>query len=125
MRALVPRGYELVYDNYNGLVIGYSPSERASDAIVSIAAYPRWVTLFFLNGVSLRDSLSLLEGKGSRVRSVRLQSPSDLDRPEIKQLIEQALGPCRADLAECPRIKTIVKSISTKQCPRRPSSFGG
>jgi hypothetical protein len=29
---------ELVYDNYNFFVIGYSPTERPSDAIVSLAA---------------------------------------------------------------------------------------
>ena len=32
--------HELVYDNYNFFVIGYSPTERPSDAIVSIAARP-------------------------------------------------------------------------------------
>ncbi len=49
LRALFPRGYELVYDNYNALVFGFSPTERASDALVSVAGYPKWVTLFFLN----------------------------------------------------------------------------
>jgi hypothetical protein len=32
-----PRGFELVYDNYNALVFAYAPTERASDAILSIA----------------------------------------------------------------------------------------
>ncbi|HYM34135.1 MAG TPA: DUF1801 domain-containing protein [Steroidobacteraceae bacterium] len=120
MRAIVPRGYELVYDNYNALAIGYGPGEKASDAIVSIVAYPRWVTLFFLYGSGLKDPDSLLEGSGSRVRSIRLRSADDLDRRAIKQLIAQALAPHNEALANCSRIKAIVKSISKTRRPRRP-----
>jgi len=35
----------MVYDNYNGLVIGFGPTERASQGIVSLTIFPRWVTL--------------------------------------------------------------------------------
>ena len=38
LRARMPTANELVYDNYNFFVIGYSASERPSDCIVSIAA---------------------------------------------------------------------------------------
>jgi hypothetical protein len=120
MRAFVPRGYELVYDNYNALGIGYGAGQKASDAILSIVAYPRWVTLFFLNGSKLKDPNSLLEGEGSRVRSIRLQSPEDLDRSDIKKLISQALSPFEGALSKCPRIKTVIKSIAAIQRPRRP-----
>jgi hypothetical protein len=120
MRALVPRGYELVYDNYNALGIGYGPGQKASDVVVSIVAYPRWVTLFFLHGANLEDPKSLLDGKGSRVRSIRLRSPEDLDRPDIERLISQALGPHTPALAECPRIKTIIKAKAARRRPRRP-----
>ncbi|MCA1560567.1 MAG: hypothetical protein LC804_09980 [Acidobacteria bacterium] len=33
MRKRLPGAFELVYDQYNALVIGYGPSERASEAI--------------------------------------------------------------------------------------------
>jgi len=36
LRKRFPTANELVYDNYNFFVIGYSPTERPSDAIVSI-----------------------------------------------------------------------------------------
>ena len=55
MRARLPGAVQLVYDNYNALAIGFGPSERASEAIFSIALYPRWVTLFFLQGAALPD----------------------------------------------------------------------
>src|SRR3954471_13377690 len=70
MRALFPRGYELVYDNYNALVFGFSPTERSPDAFVSVTGYPRWVTLFFLRGADLTDPHGLLEGSGAQVRSI-------------------------------------------------------
>ena len=56
MRARLPGATELVYDNYNALAIGFSPTERTSEAIFSIALFPRWVSLFFLqHGTRLRD----------------------------------------------------------------------
>ena len=39
MRQLLPGAVQLVYDNYNALAIGFGPSERASEAIFSIALY--------------------------------------------------------------------------------------
>jgi hypothetical protein len=120
MRALIPRGYELVFENYNALGVGYGPGRMAPDAIVSIVAYPRWVTLFFLYGATLRDPDSLLEGTGSRVRSIRLSAASDLDRPAVRELIAQALLPHAERLAACPRLELVLKSVATKRRARRP-----
>ena len=72
MRKLVPGAVEMVYDNYNWLVIGFSPSERPSEAIFSIVLPPRRVTLCFLQGAGLPDPAKRLEGKGNVVRNVRL-----------------------------------------------------
>jgi hypothetical protein len=55
MRKLMPGAVEMVYDNYNWLVIGFSPSERPSEAIFSIVLPPRRVTLCFLQGAGLTD----------------------------------------------------------------------
>ena len=120
MHALFPRGFELVYDNYNALAIGFSPTVRASDVVLSIAAYPRWVTLFFLKGVKLVDPESLLQGTGNQVRSIRLTSPEHLDDAKVGGLIAEALLSSRAAFAAAPELATIVKSISVKQRPRHP-----
>src|SRR5712691_3162548 len=48
MRERLPHAVELVYDNYNFFVIGYGPSEKASEAIFSIAAQAKGVSLCFL-----------------------------------------------------------------------------
>jgi hypothetical protein len=81
MRRRVPGGVEFVYDNYNALVFGFGPTERPSEAVLSLAMMPRWVTLCFLKGAALPDPEKLLRGSGSTVRNVRLQSTEDLDDP--------------------------------------------
>src|SRR5664279_2546591 len=68
LQALFPRGCELVYDNYNALVFCFGPTDRASDAVLSIAGYPKWVTLFFAKGRMLQDpALGEKEGDPLRV----------------------------------------------------------
>lgn len=120
LHRLIPRGHELVYDNYNALVCGFGPSLKASEAVVSLAAYPRWVTLFFLQGALLPDPHGLLQGSGSRVRSIRLRAVEDLDMPEIADLFSHALGTCAESFAAAPAMTTTIKSVSTQQRARRP-----
>jgi hypothetical protein len=120
LRPLFPRGCELVYDNYNTLAIGFASSERAGDAIVSIAAYPNWLTLFFLHGATLADPHGLLQGEGRRVRSVRLAPASVLEDAHVQALIRRALLPHKAALRLAPPLRTIIKSISARQRSRRP-----
>ena len=119
IRALVPRGFEMVYDNYNGLVFGFSPTERPSDALLSIVGYPRWVGLAFLQGASLADPDGLLQGTGRQVRGRRLSAPKDLDEPKLRALIARALAPEAEAFAAAPPLRTILKSVSPKQRPRR------
>jgi hypothetical protein len=115
LKAIITNGYELVYDNYNALVFGFAPSEKTSSAVISIAIYPRWVTLFFLHGTDLDDPRGLLEGTGKQVRSIRLKSPEDLDRPDVLEFIDAAMAD---SFASAPALTTIVKSVSAKQRPR-------
>lgn len=122
LRAMFPRGFELVFDNYNALVFGISPTDRSPDAFLSIAGYPKWVTLFFLHGASLHDPAGLLEGDGKQVRGVRLKGPEYINTPEVETLIEQAVLPHKAALLAAPSLTTIVKLVSAKQRPRRPAS---
>ena len=121
MRKQVPGATELVYDNYNALVIGFGPGERASEAVFSIVSFPRWVTLCFLQGRGLADPHGLLKGNGSRVRNIRLESPATLDRPEVRALLAEALLNAKRPIDPAQPRRLIIKSISVKQRPRRPS----
>jgi hypothetical protein len=119
VRRYVPGAVELVYDNYNALVVGFGPTERASEAIFSIALYPRWVTLFFLQGARLRDPEGLLKGAGSRVRHIVVSEVAVLDAPGVRRLIRDALAAAPGRPAG--RRRMIIKSVSPRQRGRRPT----
>ena len=121
MRERLPGAVQIVYDNYNALAIGFGPSERASEAIFSIALYPRWVTLFFLQGVGLPDPAHLLKGSGKVVRHIVLKSPEDLDLPPIRALMSAALHRAQAGIDPAAPGQLVIRSISAKQRPRRPT----
>jgi Domain of unknown function (DU1801) len=120
MTARLPTATRLVYDNYNALVVGFGTSGKVGDIILSIALYPRWVTLFFLRGTALPDPEGLLEGSGSTVRSVRLQPASRLQTPEVGALIDAAVANA-VPLPATGEGPLIIKSVSAKQRPRRPA----
>ena len=117
-----PHGFELVYDNYNALVFAFSSSERASDAILSVAGYPKWVTLFFAQATTLPDPAHILEGSGTQFRSVRLQPPSRLTEPAVQELIKAAKVAAGRELEAAPPLATRVKSVSAKQRARKPAA---
>jgi len=120
MKRRVPGAVVMVYDNYNALAIGFGPSEKAGQAVLSLAVMPRWVTLCFLRGVGLPDPHGLLNGSGSRVRHVRLHTPEAFDDPKIQDLIEAALDRSEPPIDPTRDQQLIIKSISAKQRPRRP-----
>ena len=88
MRKLLPTAIELVYDNYNFFVIGYASTERASDAIFSIAAAANGVGLAFLHGATLPDPKKLLQGNGKQNRFIRLPTIAPLESPDVLTLID-------------------------------------
>jgi hypothetical protein len=120
MRRRLPGAVEMVYDNYNGLVIGFGPSERVSEAVFSLALYPRWVNLFFLQGAAIADPGGLLQGAGSKVRHMRIEAVAQLDDPRVGELLERALSHAGWRPSRGPR-RLIVQSISAKRRPRLPA----
>lgn len=119
MRKRIPKALELVYDNYNFFVIGYGPSEKPRDAIFSLAAQARGLSLCFLQGAGLKDPHGLLRGSGNVVRSIRLDSAATLERAEVRALIAAALQRAKMPLPANGRHRLIIKSVSAKQRPRR------
>lgn len=118
MRIRLPGAIEMVYDNWNGLVVGFSPTERVSDAVFSLMMCPKHIDLFFLKGARLPDPDKVLQGIGEHVRHVKLYEPSDLDSTAVQDLISRAIDRSQKPFSG-PR-KLIIKSISPKQRPRRP-----
>ena len=121
LRAQVPGATEMVYDTYNALVIGFASGDRASEAIVSIGLYPKWVNVYFLDGAVLDDPQKLLKGSGNRVRMLRLDDAAAvLDEPPVRQLIAAAVA--NADSPFQPRRKRqmVIKAMVTRRRARRP-----
>jgi hypothetical protein len=119
MRGFMPQALELVYDNYNFFVIGYGPTEKAGDAIFSLAAQAKGLSLCFLQGAKLPDPHKLLRGSGNVVRSIRLESADALNDPKVRQLIDIALNRAKSPIPVDGSHQLIIKSISAKQRPRR------
>ena len=115
---------EIVYDNYNALVIGFGPTERASEAILSLALYPRWINLFFLQGALLAGPDRRLQGAGQRVRHIVVKDAATLDQPAVRRLISRALG-AAPRLWEGRRRRMVIRSVSPAIVPaaRSPSRF--
>ncbi len=95
LRKRLPTAHELAYDNYNFFVIGYSPTERPSDAILSMAAGANGIGLCFIRGASLPDPKKVLLGSAAA--------------------IAQSKAPLRAS----GRGTLIIRSVSARQRPRR------
>jgi hypothetical protein len=119
LRKRFPTATEVVYDNYNFLVFGFSTTGRPSDTIVSLAAAANGVGLSFYNGAKVPDPKGILLGSGSQNRFVRLPSVKTLSDPDVTALIAAATKLADPPLPTSGKGTTVVKSISAKQRPRR------
>jgi hypothetical protein len=119
MRARLPGAVELVYDNYYALVIGFCPVDRASEVIVSLAIYPRWINLCFFAGDRLPDPQKLLRGNGKVTRTVRLEDAKTLDKLAVKALMKAAVENASRPLDRKQPGRIVIASVSAKHRPRR------
>lgn len=121
MRKRCPGAHELVYDNYNALAVGFATGERVADALFSIVAYPKWVSIFFFKTLPLKDPGKRLAGSGKTTRHVVLDAKRALADPEVADLIAQALAKAGDPFAAGGRGRIVIKSVSAKQRSRRPA----
>ncbi len=119
VRKRFPTANELVWDNYNFFVIGYSPTERPTDSIVSIAARANGVGLCFIQGAGLPDPKGLLLGSGKQTRFIRVEAARLLTHPDVEALIAAAIDRAKTPLLASGRGRLIVRSVAAKQRPRR------
>jgi hypothetical protein len=123
LRKRFPTAIELVYDNYNFFVIGYSPTERPADYIVSLAANAKGAGLSFNHGATLPDPTKILLGAGKQNRFIRLPNAAVLAKPEVEALLRAAIAQAKP-LPATGRGGTIIRSISVKQRPRTLQAGG-
>ncbi len=98
LRKRFPAAYELVYDNYNFLAIGFCASDRASTCVVSLASNAKGVGLSFYYGAKLPDPKKILQGSGNQTRFIRLPSAATLSHPDVEALLRAAVAHGKAPL---------------------------
>ena len=119
VRKVLRKRFPTAYENYNFFVIGYSPTDRPSDSIISIAAAANGVGLCFIQGARLPDPHKVLNGSGKQTRFVRLESAKTLARPEVEALLSAAVAQAKTPWRATGRGELVIRSVSAKQRPRR------
>lgn len=117
---LFPQANELIYDNYNALAFGWSPTEKTGHTFCTIAVFRTNNNLQFgfYQGVDLADPEKLLIGNGKQYRYITVPDVKDFPVIYIKQLLQQAwINSLKLvkDPKQMMQGKTITKSISAKQ----------
>jgi hypothetical protein len=121
IRARLPGAVEFVYDNYSALAIGFGPTERPSDAVLSVVLYPRWTHLYFLQGAALPDPAGRLKGSGKVGRHIVLHDDATLDEPEVRTLIDEALAFAGEPFDPKRPRSLLIRAVVEKQRARRPA----
>jgi len=118
VRRRLPATNELVYDYYTFFVIGYSPTDRPTDSIVSIAVRANGVRLYFMRGRHLPDPKALLVGSGKQTRFIRVEAASQLAHPDVEALLAAAVDQAGVALPSKGRGRLIIRSVAAKPRPR-------
>lgn len=116
-RKRLPTAHELVYEYRDCFVISFSPSGHGYEGVLGIRGSAEGVRLYFNRGKELPDPAKLLRGS-SQTRWIHVAGASTLARPEVSQLIDEALSRNRVPFEGTGRGSVVVRSTSAKK--RRP-----
>src|SRR6476660_10601816 len=117
---LCPDANELIYDNYNAVAFGWSPTDKVGHTICSIAVgrSSKNVHFGFYWGSELSDPDKILLGEGNQYRYILVPDKNKFPRTYIKKLVKEAYANSLAKVKDKKQIvngQTIVKSVSTKK----------
>ena len=116
--TLYPKTNELIYDNYNALAFGWSPTDRVGHTFCNIAVGRSSYNVHFgfYWGSQIADPEKKLIGKGNQYRYLLVKDKNEFPKTYIKKLMKEALVNSLAKVKDPNQImegKTIVKSISS------------
>jgi hypothetical protein len=117
---LYPHANELIYDNYNAVAFGWSPTDRVGHTFCSIAIgrTSKNIHFGFYWGSEIADPEKMLLGQGNQYRYILVTSTKDFPKKYMKQLLKDAyvnsLGKVK-DPKQLMEGQTITKSISAKK----------
>jgi len=117
---LYPATNELIYDNYNAVAFGWSPTDRVGHTFCSIAIgrTSKNIHFGFYWGNEITDPKKILLGQGNQYRYVLVTDKKDFPAAYIKKLMKEAYANSLAKVKDKRQMMegaTIVKSISAKK----------
>ncbi|HEX5154176.1 MAG TPA: hypothetical protein VFW07_22165 [Parafilimonas sp.] len=127
--GLYPQCNELIYDNYNALAFGWSPTDRVGHTFCSIAVGRTSYNVHFgfYRGSEIADPEKKLIGEGNQYRYILVEDISKFPKTYIKKLLKDAYANSLAKVIDKKQIcngETIVKSISAKKRAIKKSAPG-
>lgn len=120
--GLCPKANELIYDNYNAVAFGWSPTDKQGHTICSIAVgrSSNNVHFGFYWGSELSDPDKILLGEGNQYRYILVTDKKKFPKTYIKKLVNEAYANSLSKIKNQKQMmhgQTIVKSISAKKRP--------
>ena len=117
---LYPKTNELIYDNYNAVAFGWSPTDRVGHTFCSIAIgrTSKNIHFGFYWGNEITDPKKMLLGEGNQYRYILVKDKNDFPKTYIKTLMKGAYANSLAKVKDKKQLMegaTIVKSISAKK----------
>jgi len=127
---LYPTANELIYDNYNALAFGWSPTDRVGHTFCNIAIgrTSKNIHFGFYWGAEISDPEKRLIGNGNQYRYLLVKSKKDFPKTYVKKLLKDAYINSVLkvkDQSQIIRGQTITKSVSAikrqKKSPAKKS----
>lgn len=114
---MYPTANELIYDNYNALAFGWSPTDKVGHTFCSIAIGRTSMNLHFgfYWGSKIADPEHMLIGNGKQYRYILVKDVDDFPKEYMKTLVKEAYANSLAmvkDERQLVQGKTITKSVS-------------
>src|SRR6202035_814331 len=124
---LYPTANELIYDNYNALAFGWSPTDRVGHTFCSIAVgrTTKNVHFGFYWGNEIEDPEKILIGQGNQYRYLLVKNKNSFPKTYVRKLLKEAYANSFAKIKDINQImegKTITKSVSTKKREKKSIS---
>lgn len=89
VRSVAHEAHEEVYPGWGGYLLFKSGADTGV-TVCHVSAHSRHVSLGLSQGASLPDPAGLLRGTGKNSRHLKLRTPADLERPEVRAILEAA-----------------------------------
>ncbi|NOT76166.1 MAG: hypothetical protein HOP08_14660 [Cyclobacteriaceae bacterium] len=131
LRAFVwdmyPKTNELIYDNYNAVAFGWSPTDKVGHTFCSIAVgrSSKNIHFGFYWGSEIADPKKILLGEGNQYRYILVKKLNDFPKDYIKVLIKDAYDNSMSKVKDPKQLiegNTITKSVSAVKRPAKGKS---